>query len=304
MAWCYLNLGQFEEAAKISHRILKLPAHAQEKSLSQLFLAEVYFHENRYPEALPYYFNLINIPEYRENALFKMAKCYFHEGKFKEALTNIEILTLEYPDFKNMEELLFFKGEASSKLEDYDLAIRSYQQIIKANSTGKWTPHALFNLGKIYVLRRDLEKVKQVFHRIIEDFPTNPLAPIAAFRLGIIYFNEGNFEKALDAFARALDANDERILAETYFRRGEIYFKQANYSEAMENFKAIEASLKGQKPWFELAQFEVANIQRQLGRITEAKVTYKRVLEDSQDPELRAITKKLLDELEMEERGQ
>ena len=304
MGWCYLNVGQFEEAAKISHKILKLPAHETEKSLSQLILGEVYFHENRYPEALPYYFNLINIPEYRENALFKMAKCYFYEGKFKEALTNIEILTLEYPDFKNMQELLFIRGEASSKLEDFDLAIRSYQQIIKANKTGKWTIHALFNLGKIYILRRDLEKVKEVFHRIIEDFPSSPLGPLAAFRLGTIYFNEGNEEKALDAYTLALNTKDKRVLAETYFRRGEIYFKQANYSKAMENFKAIEGNFKAQTPWYELAQFEVGNIQRQLGKITEAKATYKKVLKDSKDPELKAIIQKMLDEMEWEESGQ
>jgi len=304
MGWCYLNLGQFEEAAKTSHKILKLPAHAQEKSLSQLLLGEVYFHENRCSEALPYYFNLINIPEYRENALFKMAKCYFYEGKFKEALTNIEILTLEYPDFKNMEELLFIKGEASSKLEDFDQAIHCYQQIIKANETGKWTAHALFNLGKIYMLRRDMEKVKEVFHRIIEEFPSIPLSPIAAFRLGTIYFNGGNSVKALEAFTLALDADDKRVLAESYFRRGEIYFKQANYSKAMENFKAVRGNFKGQTPWYELAQFEVGNIHRQLGKITEAKAAYKKVLEDSKDPELRGITQKLLDELEMEEKGQ
>ena len=304
MGWCYLNLGQFEEAAKVSHEILKLPSHEKEKSLSQLLLGEVYFHENRYPEALPYYFNLINIPEYRENALFKMAKCYFYEGKFKDALTNIEILTLEYPDFENMEELLFIKGEASSKLEDFDLAISSYQLIIKANKTRKWTAHALFNLGNIYVLRRDLEKVKEVFHRITEDFPGSPLSPIASFRLGIIYFDEGNFEKALDAFALALNADDKRVLAEAYFRRGEIYFKQANYAKAMENFKTIEGQLKDQMPWYELAQFELGNIQRQLGKIGEAKTAYKKVLDDSKDPELRDITQKMLDELEMEERGQ
>ncbi len=304
MGWCHLNLGQFEEVAKIAHKILKLPAHEKEKSISQLLLGEVYFHENRYSEALPYFFNLINIPEYRENALFKMAKCYFYEGKFKEALTNIEILTLEYPDFKNKEELLFIKGEASSKLEDFDLAIRSYQQIIEANKAGKWTAHALFNLGKIYILRRDLEKVKDVFHRIIVDYPSNPLSPIASFRLGTIYFSEGNLEKALDAFTLALNIDDKRVLAEAYFRRGEIYFTQANYSEALKNFNAIEGNFKDQVPWYELAQFEVGNIQRQLGNITEAKTAYKKVLEESKDPELRDITQKMLDELEMEQRGQ
>jgi len=304
MGWCHLNLGQFEEAAKISHKILKLPAHEREKSLSQLILGEGNFHENRYSEALPYYFNLINIPEYRENALFKMAKCYFYEGKFKEALTNIEILTLEYPDFKNMQELLFIRGEASSKLEDFDLAIRSYQQIIKANKTGKWTPHALFNLGKIYILRRDQEKVKEVFHRIIEGFPGSPLSPLAAFRLGTIYFKEGNQEKALDAYTLALNTDDKRVLSESHFRLGEIYFKQANYLKAMENFKAIEANPKDQTPWYELAQFEVGNIQRQLGKITEAKATYKKVLKDSKDPELKGIIQKILDKMEMEESGQ
>ena len=303
MGWCYLNVGQFEEAAEISHKILKLPAHEREKSLSQLILGEVYFHENRYSEALPYYFNLINIPEYRENALFKMAQCYFYEGKFKEALTNIEILTLEYPDFKNMQELLFIRGEASSKLEDFDLAIHSYQQIIKANKTGKWTAHALFNLGKMYILRRDLEKVKEVFQRIIEDFPNSPLSPLAAFRLGTIYFNEGNVDKALDAYTLALSTDEKRVLAESYFRRGEIYFKQTDYSKAMENFKAIEGNFKAQTPWYELAQFEMGNLQRQLGKTAEAKATYKKVLKDSKDPELKGIIQKMLDELEMEEGG-
>ncbi len=304
VGWCYLNLGQFEEAAKMSHKILKLPAHEKEKSLSQLILGEVYFYENRYSEALPYYFNLINIPEYRENALFKMAKCYFHEGKFKDSLTNIEILTLEYPDFKNIQELLFIRGEASSKLEDFDLAIRSYEKIIKANKTGKWTTHALFNLGKIYILRRDLEKVKEVFHRIIEDFPSSPLSPLAAFRLGTIYYNEGNEEKALDAYTLALKTDDKRVLVESYFRRGEIYFKQADYSKALRNFNAIEGNFKTQTPWNELAQFEVGNIQRQLGKITEARDTYNKVLKDSKDPELKGIIQKILDEMKMEEGGQ
>jgi TolA-binding protein len=304
MGWCYLNLGQFEEAAKISHKILELPAHAREKSISQLLLGEVYFHEKRYSEALPYYFNLINIPDYRENALFKMAKCYFYEGKYKESLTNLEILALEYPDFKNKEELLFIKGEASSKLEDFDQAIQSYQQIIKLNKSGKWTAYALFNLGKIYLLRRDLEKVKEVFHRIIKEFPGSPLIPIAAFRLGTIYFNDGKLEQALDVFTLALDSDDERVLAESYFRRGEICFKQANYPEAMDNFQTIRTNFKGQTPWYELAQFEVGNIHRQLGKITEAKAAYKKVLEESKDPELKGITKKMLDELEMEEKGQ
>ena len=304
MGWCYLNVGEFEEAAKISHKILKLPAHEREKYLSQLILGEIYFHENRYSEALPYYFNLINIPEYRENGLFKMAQCYFYEGKFKDALTNIGILILEYPDFKNMQELLFIRGEASSKLENFDLAIRSYQEITKANKTGKWTTHALFNLGKIYILRRDLEKVKEVFHRLIEDFPNSPLSPLAAFRLGTIYFNEGNEEKALDAYTLALNTDDKRVLAESYFRCGEIYFKQANYSKAMENFRAIEGNFKAQTPWYELAQFEVGNIQRQLGKITEAKAVYKKMLKDSKDPELKGTIQKMLDELEVEESRQ
>jgi tetratricopeptide (TPR) repeat protein len=304
MGWCYLNLGQFEEATKVCDKILKLPGHQREKSLSQLILGEVHFHQNRYSEALPYYFNLINIPEYRENALFKIAKCYFYEGKFKEALTNVEILVLEYPDFMKKQELLFIRGEAASKLEDVDLAIRSYEQIIKDNKAGMWMPHALFNLGKIYLLRRDLEKVKKVFQRIIEDYPSNSLTPLVASRLGTIYFNEGKLEKALNSFILALSTDDKGVLAESYFRCGEIYIKQANYSEAMKHFKAIEDGLKDQKPWHELAQFEMGNIQRQMGKTKEAKAAYKKVLEHSNDPELKDLTQKMLEELDEREKGQ
>jgi len=108
----------------------------------------------------------------------------------------------------------------------------------------------------------------------------------------------------LDAYTLALNTDDKRVLAESYFRCGEIYFKQANYSKAMENFRAIEGNFKAQTPWYELAQFEVGNIQRQLGKITEAKAVYKKMLKDSKDPELKGIIQKMLDELEVEESRQ
>jgi tetratricopeptide (TPR) repeat protein len=107
----------------------------------------------------------------------------------------------------------------------------------------------------------------------------------------------------LDAYTLALSTDEKRVLAESYFRRGEIYFKQTDYSKAMENFKAIEGNFKAQTPWYELAQFEMGNLQRQLGKTAEAKATYKKVLKGSKDPELKGIIQKMLDELEMEEGG-
>ncbi len=109
--WSNLCLGSFDEANKVFQRLVKLNPYEEEKAFIQWLNAEVAFYEGRMPDALPYYFNIMN-SRFRERALFQIGRGYFYEKQFREAITNLDMLSLEFPNSKYRDESLFVKGES------------------------------------------------------------------------------------------------------------------------------------------------------------------------------------------------
>jgi len=81
-------------------------------------------------DSLPYYFNIINT-RFRERALFQIGRGYFYEKKFREAITNLDILSLEFPNSKYRDESLFIKGEGYVQLGNVDQALETFDLIAR-----------------------------------------------------------------------------------------------------------------------------------------------------------------------------
>lgn len=294
LGWSLLNLGSFDEMTRVAHRLLNLPSGRIEKTLPQLLLGEAHFLKGEYKEALPYFFNLLNTPSQRENALNKISRCYFHNGEYKDAITNVEILSLEYPDSKNLAESLYLRGQAAFRLGDTEKAIASFSEILEKNRNDSWTVAAQYELGKIYYERKDLRKAKKLFSRIVRDAPNSSTADLASYYLGIMYFKEENSPRALLYLDRALESPNEAIKAESHYRIGEIFFRKKAYDLALSHFQIIVETLADQNGWVELAFFEIGNIHHAQGESAEAQKAFQKVLELSKDPDLREASEKML----------
>ena len=140
--WNHLHLDSKEEAHRVTQRLLKLQAPEDEKSLIQWLMGQSLFAEGRVVDALPYYFGILN-SRFRERALFQIAKGYFFENQFREALTNIDLLLLEFPNLKPLDEGLFMKGECLLRLGDAPRALEAYGQILLHSGKNPWTLMAL-----------------------------------------------------------------------------------------------------------------------------------------------------------------
>lgn len=294
IGWCYLNLGDFEKMTRVAHRLLKLPAGQMERTLPQLLLGEAHFQRGQYKEALPYFFNLLNTPSQRENALYKISRSYFHEGEFKDALTNVEILSLEYPDSEYLEECLYLRGRAAYHLGDTEKAIASFSEILTKEKHDSWMVAALYELGKIYYERKDLKKAKDLFSRIVRTVPEAQTAILASYYLGIIYFKEDDRSDALLHLNNALASNNQAIKAECHYRIGRIYLQKKALGLALHHFQTIVDTLTDQRGWVELAVFEIGNVRLAQGESAEAGEAFQRVLEVSKDPDLREASEKML----------
>lgn len=298
LGWCILNLGDFDGMTRVAHRLLKLPSGQMEKTLPQLLLGEAHFQTGQCKEALPYFFNLLNTPSQRENALYKISRCYFYEGKYKDAITNFEILALEYPDAKHLEECLYLRGRAAYHLGDTEKAIASFSEILTNEKHDFWTVAALYELGKIYYERKDVKKAKTLFSRIIRAVPETPTAILASYYLGIIYFKEKNSPNALLYLNDALDSRNRAIKAECHYRIGEIYLQKGSYDLSLHHFQTIVDTLTDQRGWVELATFEIGRVRLAQGDLARAAKAFQKVLEVSKDPDMREASEKMLVSME------
>jgi TolA-binding protein len=294
LGWCHLNVGDFDEMTEVAHRLLEQSTRQEEKTLSHVLLGEAHFHRGHYKEALPYFFNLLNTPSQRENALYKISRSYFNEKKYKDAITNIEILLLEYPDAEHLEECLYLRGQAAHHLGETEKAIASYSEILTQEGRDSWTLGALYELGKMYYERKDVKKARDLFSRIVRIAPDGPTTTLASYFLGILYSKDEGNPDALLHLHNALKSSDRAIKAECHYRMGVIYLQRKAYDLSIHHFRTIVDTLTDQRGWVELALFQIGNVRVAQGDTAEAKRTFQKVLEVSKDPDLRASSDKML----------
>lgn len=291
--WNNLRLGAMDEANRVFQRLVKLNTFQDEQTFIQWLNAQTSFADGKISDALPYYFNLLNT-RFREKALFQIGRGYFFEKKYRESMTNLDLLFLEFPDSRHLEEALFMKGECLVFLEDRDQALEAFRLILRQKKRHVWQLLAWIQIGNISLFQKKSERAASAFQKAMEFFPEHPLSYYAAFQLGNLEFQKKNLAEADRYYSAVLKGNVTNLLGETYYQLGEVFYEQERLESALTSFEVALKNLAETSPWFFLTQLEVANVQRRSNKAEEAKKTYRTVLERSKDDEIRSAAKEFL----------
>ncbi|MBW2038861.1 MAG: tetratricopeptide repeat protein [Deltaproteobacteria bacterium] len=304
LGWCHLKLGDLAQVKEIAYEIVKLPPGERERALAQYILAELNYYERKYQEAMPYWFNLLNTPSYRQEALFKIAICFFREGKFRESLVNLDLLQLEYPNFKKMDEALWIKGESFSELGDLSEAGKAYQRVIKEYKRSPWYPWSIYRMITILLDKGDLDRGERWFKTLQKEFTYHELSYEAALKLGIWKAERVEYKSSLRYLDIAVHSPDKRVAQNALCWQGEIYFNLKEYQKALERYQRVVAeSPSPGDALAAVAYLEMGNIKHLLDDQEGAKEAYKKAIEISGDEEFIDKVKGLLKELKETKEG-
>ena len=139
--------------------------------------------------------------------------------RFIFVLTIVLVFTLIGCSKPSAEEM-FNKGADSQKAEQYDDAIASYQELIKAYPDSARTPEAVYAVGTIYQNHKhSFHQAIQTFRLLVEKYPNHATAPNASFLIGFIYNNElKNIDSARIAYEDFLKRYpDNQLVASVQF---------------------------------------------------------------------------------------
>jgi TolA-binding protein len=295
--WGHVHQGNLEEANKVSQKLQKATSYEDEKIFIQWLNAQMVFSEGRISDALPYYFNILNTP-LRESALFQIGKGYFEDNKFRESITNLDILLLEFPNSRYLEESLFIKGECLVQLGDLAQASATFNSLFKRKNKSVWQLFALAETGSLALGRNEIDSAERAFKTITEGFSDHPLSSHAALQLGLLSFKKRNFPEALQYFSMVLKGDLRDLFGKAYFGLGEIFYLQGRYERAFASFEAASSHLGETSLCFFLAQLEIGNLQKRWGKYEEAKKAYQTAFERSKDQEIKEAAQGLLKLLE------
>lgn len=213
-------------------------------------------------------------------------------------MTNLDILFLEFPNSKCLEEGLFIKGECLTKFGNFDQALETYDLIVREDRKDLWHLFALTQLGSSYFSRNENDKAENAFKKIIDDYPNHPLFYNAAFQLGNLYSKKNNIPEAIHYYSMVLKGNVLELFGQTHFGFGEIFYRQGKYEKAYTSFETAVRYLKETSLWFFLTHLEMGNVQRRRGKYEEARKSYTVILNQSNDEEIKKAAKELLNHIQ------
>ena len=216
--------------------------------------------------------------DYKDDALFELAKARIKKGDESEALIIYKRLISEYSQSEYAAKALLQLGQLNYNRTNYEEAIKNYKQVILEYPNSSESKSALMGMKNVYIDMNDVnayfvfaetlgtgsavkssekdsliylsaerlymdgqnEKSIKAFAKYIEDFPNGMFRINAAYYQGESAFNRENYTEALNAFNKVLEIEDNLFTEKALLGVSQIYFKNKNYTKANEYFLLLK----------------------------------------------------------------
>jgi len=175
---------------------------------AELRIADAYFEDKRYEEALSYYRDFADLHPQHERVpytILRSALCHYEEiatidrdqTAAREAMGYLERLLREYPyapETRQGEALLLelrkrlarstmAKGDFYMERDEHQAAAERYRSVLNEYPGLGYDAEALYNLGVCYHEMKREDEALRLFHVILENFEDSDLAEEAAERI-------------------------------------------------------------------------------------------------------------------------
>ncbi len=168
----YASLGKFDEALK-QFKIVTRSENKTFAAKAQLAIANIFSQKVEPQSAIETYQQIAdNSPDFKKEALMKIAQLYIDQKKYKEAIETFK-KALKAPSSQSSQiskaEIQFRIGDTFELMNKPNLAIETYLKIpYLYPQEKKWIIKAYLRMARIFEDEEDWENAKLVYNKIID----------------------------------------------------------------------------------------------------------------------------------------
>ena len=129
----------------------------------------------------------------------------------KKAIDYYTLLKNGYPNYSQMDEVLYYLAYEHEQGQDYGNARKVYYELIQKAPQSKYIPNAYLAFGELFFNEAQGDPSKwdlaaASYAEVVKyPPPSNKVFGYAHYKLAYVYWNKGEFAKALDEFKKTID---------------------------------------------------------------------------------------------------
>jgi outer membrane protein assembly factor BamD len=207
-SWLFFRTTNYVAAIEKLQSIIDNYPYSDVAVLAELKIADAYFDDRRYDEALSYYRDFADLHPQHEKVpytIFRSALCrerQMHAANrdqtaTRDALLHLDRLLAKYPhspeareaeimwrDLRtHLAENVSEIAEFYLKREEYESAAERYRSLLNEYPGLGLDAEALYNLGVCYLEMRRIEESERIFQSIVQNYRDSEYASSAAKRI-------------------------------------------------------------------------------------------------------------------------
>lgn len=288
-AYCYFNLGDYENAAyQFSDYIKKNPKNKR-LSDAKLRLADSYFGSKNYSAASKVYQELFSADAKLSTdpyARYQYAQALYKSGKTDEAINEFRSIQEKFPNSEYAEVSLYTIGWIHFQKKEYSQAIEQYNNVIAKYPKTKLEPIIYYSIGDANFNMENYDKAIDNYEKVISQFPSSQYVFDAVTGIQYSYVAKGDPEKAVSFLDEFVSKNPSLIYTDQLmFKKGEIYYSLRQYDKAKKEYQSFTSAYPNSKLAAD-GYYWIGKSAQNLGQNEEAIFNFEKVFNGYKSSEL------------------
>lgn len=240
------NYGQLTSAYTYILKSLP-PSESKWRSISQLYLADSYYRQKLFKEAIAVFQSIISLyPNHpvAVQALDGLSWCYFQLGDYDQSQkVRQSIQDVRLPEgvaAPSMTSGGYELANAFFNQKKYMEALSSYEKYIQENPGSKDIPEAIFRIGLCYYRQEYYSQAIQIWEDLEKQFPKDPRTEEAVYQVADTYFKAQKYDKAIETYRKFIAQYPKNVhVAEATLRIGQSYYNAGDDDKAVSELDAF-----------------------------------------------------------------
>ncbi len=167
---------------------------------------------------------------YDETLFFSGVRAFYIKN-YQLAAAFFKEIVLKYPRSPFFISAYFLLGDCYKNMNNYDLAIKTYNKAIELAPKNSAVAQTLFSMAKIDEKKNMFMAARNIYNRILRDYTGTKWADKASFMLGYSYYLENRCRQALKHFLNIPKANSYYPLSMVL--SSECFYRVKDYAKAV-----------------------------------------------------------------------